>query len=509
MWFLFLGILLLMVGCGGSSGRMYEEGDFRPEGKVMVERVLQSFPPSTLTESCYYIYGLEDCPEYSVRINNCIYESFGRSPAIDSLLLQWRISLVITDLISEMASENIQEYFYNEDSSLTDLRLISHDVQVAPLLRTSEGIFPGKFIGDSIKYYGSCHFNSLGKWSFLLKEEWLFEAGKPASKKIVGLEIGLNSRVGNRFHSFAKVDMRDWAPFFGQRVSQSFGNSSTAWPSPLFSTQYPYEDLSIQSAYDHGNLFLYPSKVDGKWVDEKAALSLMSKDIHFQPHVPPASELKGSWWLACHFFDPQPAFQMPKERLELALNNGSFNLTKQLEGVFGAFTHQNDYRENILLSYSAKPLFKKALKEVLLQGKLPLYNPDSVTSSPPKLHDWASFDAMCKKHAAIYDLEIEFLVKINMDKGTISKDLPFIRVVVSDPTGKKPMRNMCLLKWEDFVQVLEQPLPPTSISLGEFFQKYAFMEVYNLNGRGARTHQQAKDYFALFEILQPQPLPHE
>jgi hypothetical protein len=513
--FLARSILIVLTicylqGCGG--GETFEIGDLNKSGTVLVERVLQSSDLGFPKANCRYIYGVTQCAAFLEPAIRSQYATYGKAALVDSLLKICQPNLAITNLIGAKAVLDIQDYFSLEDSALKDIKLIPFTDKEQPLIRTKEGQFPGEFIEDSIKNYGECYFTGLNDWSLLLQEKWVLESGKVVSKTIEGLQIGLHAVATNRFHPFAKVEFSDLMAFLNRSVSSTPDYINPGFPDTLLPEIFPYGEISLQSAYDKGYLFLTPLKFDNSQILPSDALQLLSSESAFQPQIPAADEIEGKLWVITRFFNPEFAFEIPAERFESAIANGTVNLEKQLPAILGSFVEGKSYRENIRLSYLVRDVFAKELRAKLANEKIPFYNPDSILQRRSTLMGLTEFEAAIERaypNVGKYTLELEFLVKIKLTRGKQEKDLHYLRLVLHDPSRNMPDKNFRILDSKDIVEVLSKPLPGTPFSLKTFLEEYAFFEIYNMNGKGARTHQDAKDFMSYFYSLHPKPLIYE
>lgn len=489
----------------------FRASDFDGTGTYAVERILQAFPAYVGRQGCRYIKGVTDCEAFFQPATECLYAQFGKTELVDSLIANNHPSLAISNLIAFQTGSRIQDYFASEDSSFGDLRLVSFHPDEPPIVRKPESEFPGRFVEDSIKFYGNCYFGGLENWSFLLKEKWVMKGGKSISKEIEAIEIGLNSKESNRFHAFGKLEFNDLPRFLAIPANRGFWFTNLAFPDTLMTEEFPFQSFSLKSAYDADMLFLLPHRIDGQWVPEREALSLLTKNPAFTPRVPPAEGLNGEIWLLTRFFDPEYAFQIPANRFEATIDGGSLNLEKQLNGILGAFTDGKSFRQNLVLSYKAKATLLDELRMKLQAGGLNLYDPDSLLLHQPRRFDLEAFDAKVKSiwPYVPVNYELEFFMNVHLRKGKQEKELSYLRLVFNDPFRNSPERNFMVVNCRDIQDIFARVIPGTDISLGRFFQDYAFYEIYNLNGRGTRTHQDAKDYLDFFYSLQPQPVGHE
>jgi hypothetical protein len=308
------------------------------------------------------------------------------------------------------------------------------------------------------------------------------------------------------------VEFGDLMAFLKRSVSHTQEYINPGFPDSLLPEIFPYGEISLQSAYDKGYLFLTPLKFDNSLILPSDAIQLLSSESAFQPQIPAANEIEGKIWVVTRFFNPEFAFEIPAERFESAIANGTINLEKQLPAILGTFVEGKSYRENIRLSYLVRDAFAKELRAKLATEKIPFYNPDSILYRRGSPMGFPEFEAAVKNaypNVGQYTLELEFLVKIKLARGKQEKDLRYLRLVLHDPSRNMPDKNFRILDSKDIGDVLSKTLPGTPYSLKTFLEEYAFFEIYNMNGKGARTHQDAKDFMRYFYPLHPKPLIYE
>lgn len=498
---LFLFLLLGLWGCG------HDKQDLPKNGKIKIKRVARFYDDYDLNSKCKYIYGYNECKSFADPEN---IDRHFPGMSLDSVN-EMRFGLFTSSLlINKIFRLN---YLKEGSDKMVDRwgdRLYKAYKYNHPDIPFSEAIRE-----DSLKYYGKTYFKGEDRSKYRspllinileFEEEVEFKEGEEINRELQKVSFGYEAYDFSRrvlILTFAESEMDT---LFNLSINGGYAENPNipAAYSPQLDLFFPYFKLTLKELYQRHWLYLNLVEVNGVPADStlKAKYDHILNPLHKPVADSFGNMLEAEIGLICQVQEPRAFFRGV---------NSDLQKDELLKNTYGPKYNYESYRRNLeLCDNISNELLRHCIMKIKA-GELKTYDPKLIDLELPL----DSLNKLVTETFLLDDISdvlstkshLELIEGLTIRQGNADKSTPsHIKFAVYPKVFPFPT-NFFVVKTSDIAEIWNQNRPGYDFTYKEILSKYAFKTIFNIDGFGVRTLDEANQAMKALPQMFPQKLP--